>query len=86
MLKCGVLFVILGRAVKRAQYPFNAWLLAAISAPTPISSLVHSSTLVVAGIYILLQYSYCLREFLLTLKYLSLLTLLLRTEIGRAHV
>ena len=79
ILKCGVLFVILGRAVKRAQYPFNAWLLAAISAPTPISSLVHSSTLVVAGIYILLQYSYCLREFLSTLKYLSLLTLVLRT-------
>ena len=78
-LEWGLLFLILGRAVKRAQYPFNAWLLAAIRAPTPISSLVHSSTLVVAGIYILLQYSYCLTQFLPTLKFLRLLTLVLRT-------
>jgi NADH:ubiquinone oxidoreductase subunit 5 (subunit L)/multisubunit Na+/H+ antiporter MnhA subunit len=64
--------------VKRAQFPFNAWLLAAIRAPTPISSLVHSSTLVVAGVFILLQYSYCLVDVLDILKYLRILRLILR--------
>lgn len=77
VLKFGLLFLILGSCVKRAQFPFNAWLLAAIRAPTPISSLVHSSTLVVAGVYILLQYSYCLYNYIIVLKFLSLLTLLI---------
>ena len=72
------LFLILGACVKRAQYPFNAWLLAAIRAPTPISSLVHSSTLVVAGVYILLQYSYTFIAYLRFLKYVRLLTLIIR--------
>lgn len=78
ILLFGVLFLVLGSTVKRAQFPFNAWLLSAIRAPTPISSLVHSSTLVVAGVYILLQYSYCLFEFIEVLRWISILTLFLR--------
>lgn len=84
------IFLIFGARVKRAQFPFNAWLLAAISAPTPISSLVHSSTLVVAGVYILLQYRYCFLEFrriifflrITTLVY-SLFGLLIETDIKK---
>lgn len=72
------LCLIVGARVKRAQFPFNSWLLAAIRAPTPISSLVHSSTLVVAGVYILLQFRYCLVDCLVYLKWLRMLTLFIR--------
>jgi len=52
--------------------------LAAIRAPTPISSLVHSSTLVVAWVFVLLQFRYCLIDVLDVLKYIRLLRLILR--------
>lgn len=79
VLKFGLIFLIFGACVKRAQFPFNSWLLAAISAPTPISSLVHSSTLVVAGVYILLQFRYCLRDILWLLKFIAVCRLLIRS-------
>lgn len=68
------LFIVL---TKSARFPFIRWLLEAMRAPTPVSSLVHSSTLVAAGVWFAMRYDLLLysNSPLLILKILLLLTI-----------
>ncbi|MGE5561148.1 MAG: NADH-quinone oxidoreductase subunit L [Chloroflexota bacterium] len=47
-------FVLAG-FTKAAQLPFQSWLLGAMVAPTPVSALLHSGTMVKAGVYFILR-------------------------------
>lgn len=65
--------VVTSGVIKAAQFFFHVWLPDAMEAPTPASALIHSSTLVIAGVFLIIRFSLIFEFVTFTNYYLSLL-------------
>ncbi len=63
---------LVGALTKSAQFPFYFWLCGAMRAPTPVSSYLHSATMVTAGIYLLARFHHIFSDNYFWYLYISI--------------
>ena len=75
--------IFCGCVGKSAQFPLHTWLPDAMEGPTPVSALVHSATMVAAGVYLVGRFYPVLSpEALLVIAYTGCITLLIAATIA----
>lgn len=79
--------IILSSIGKSAQFGFHIWLPEAMEGPTPVSSLIHAATMVTAGVFLILRFSFCFSlNSLFFIMFIGAITIFFAASIGFTQV